>query len=149
MVPATTERVSMHTQDHINAAIEAETDRRVALLADDPEGADLRLMDLDEEWDVERALEANAAALAFAGTALGLAHDRRWLGLPLAVTGFLLQHAVQGWCPPLPVLRRMGFRTAREIESERAALKALRGDFEIAVASGPDRADRALAAARA
>jgi len=45
------------------------------------------------------------------------------------VTAFLLQHAVQGWCPPLPVLRRLGFRTAREIEVERNALKALRGDF--------------------
>jgi hypothetical protein len=27
------------------------------------------------------------------------------------------------------VLRRLGFRTAREIERERQALKALRGDF--------------------
>jgi hypothetical protein len=39
-------------------------------------------------------------------------------------------HAVQGWCPPVPVLRRLGFRTASEIDHERYALKALRGDFE-------------------
>jgi hypothetical protein len=46
-----------------------------------------------------------------------------------AVLGFLLQHATQGWCPPVSVLRRRGVRTRREIEAERYALKALRGDF--------------------
>ncbi|MGZ8329614.1 MAG: hypothetical protein ACXWVA_00985 [Rhodoplanes sp.] len=53
----------------------------------------------------------------------------RFLLLPAAVMGFLLQHAVQGWCPPLSILRRLGFRTAKEIERERNALKALRGDY--------------------
>lgn len=60
---------------------------------------------------------------------MGLTTDRRWLALPPAVTAFQLQQAVQGWCPPLPVLRRLGFRTACEIEVERNVLKALRGDF--------------------
>ncbi len=45
------------------------------------------------------------------------------------VSSFLLIHALQGWCPPLPVLRRLGFGTASEIDYERYALKALRGDF--------------------
>jgi hypothetical protein len=49
--------------------------------------------------------------------------DRRFLALPAAVLGFLLQHAVQGWCPPVPVLRRLGFRTQTEIEDERHALE--------------------------
>ncbi len=89
----------------------------------------MRLRELDREWDIERALEANAATLALAGAGLALSSDRRWAALPLVVAAFLLQHAVQGWCPPLPVLRRLGFRTVREIESERMALKALRGDF--------------------
>ena len=40
-----------------------------------------------------------------------------------------LQHAVQGWCPPLAVWRRLGVRTQSEIDEERYALKALRGDF--------------------
>ena len=39
-------------------------------------------------------------------------------------------HGLQGWCPPVPFLRRMGFRTASEIDYERYALKALRGDFK-------------------
>jgi len=31
--------------------------------------------------------------------------------------------------PPVPLLRRLGVRTASEIEAERYALKAVRGDF--------------------
>ena len=83
-----------------------------------------RLRELDEEWDIERAIEANAAALAFAGVALGSTVSRRWLALPALVTAFLFRHALQGWCPPVPVLRRLGFRTAHDIEEERQALKA-------------------------
>ena len=64
---------------------------------------------------------------------------------------FLLQHAVQGWCPPVPFFRRRGVRTAREIEIERYALKALRGDFGPIFPSVRDRdtqASHALQAAR-
>jgi len=74
-------------------------------------------------------LEANASALVLAGLGLGSWVDRRFYLLPAVVAGFLLQHALQGWCPPLPVLRRLGVRTQTEIELERYALKALRGDF--------------------
>jgi hypothetical protein len=59
-------------------------------------------------------LEANASALAFTGVVLGATLDRRWIALPAIVTAFLFQHAVQGWWPSLPILRRMGFRTARD-----------------------------------
>ncbi len=59
-----------------------------------------------------------------------MTHDRRWAFLPLVVTGFLLQHATQGWCPPVPIPRSLGFRTHVEIERERHALKAIRGDFD-------------------
>jgi hypothetical protein len=43
---------------------------------------------------------------------------------------FLLMYAVQGWCPPVSILRRFGFRTRQEIDLEKYALKALRGDSE-------------------
>jgi hypothetical protein len=88
------------------------------------------LKQLDDEWDIERAIEMNASALALTGIALGTLRNRSWLALPAAVTAFLFQHAVQGWCPPVPILRRLGFRTSYEIERERYALKAVRGDFE-------------------
>jgi len=55
--------------------------------------------------------------------------NREWFLLPMGLGGFLLQHAVEGWCPPLIWLRRMGFRTATEIDRKRYGLKALRGDL--------------------
>lgn len=79
---------------------------------------------------MERLLQANASTLAMAGVLLGAKVDRRFLLLPAAVFSFFGQHALQGWCPPIPLFRRMGVRTRREIERERHALKALRGDFD-------------------
>jgi hypothetical protein len=67
--------------------------------------------------------------------------------LPVVVAGFLLQHALQGWCPPLPVLRRLGVRTADEINQERYALKALRGDFAQADLHDEPALDQAIGAA--
>lgn len=84
--------------------------------------------------DIERCLETGAATLSLIGAALGAGKNRRWFLLPTAVAGFLLQHALQGWCPPLPLFRRLGVRTADEINLERRALKALRGVFDGIVA---------------
>jgi hypothetical protein len=89
-----------------------------------------RIRELDLEWDVERVLEANAASFTVLGVVLGATVDRRWVALSGVVGGFLLQHALQGWCPPLPVFRRLGYRTVEEIDSERYALRFLRGDFD-------------------
>ncbi|MGH7037101.1 MAG: hypothetical protein ACREFK_08330 [Stellaceae bacterium] len=129
MLPATRSRVTLSSDHAINRRIERETRKRVRALADHPQEIERRLTELDREWDIERALELTAASLALAGTGLGAALDRRFLILPVLVTGFLLQHTLQGWCPPLPILRQLGFRTAAEIECERYALKLVRGDF--------------------
>jgi hypothetical protein len=130
MLSKTTARVANSTAQPINERIQAETESRVAQYAKaGRQPIDQRLAELDREWDIERTLQANAATLALTGVLLGATVDRRWLWLPGIVTGFLLQHALQGWCPPLPVFRRLGFRTQTEIEQERYALKALRGDF--------------------
>jgi hypothetical protein len=141
----TVDRVPAHTAADVNQRIHDEMVNRVQSLAANPERIPQRLNELNEEWDIERAIEANASALAFTGVALGATADRRWLILPALVTAFLFQHAVQGWCPPVPVLRRLGFRTAHEIEQERHALKAIRGDFEQSQ-SKPHAALRAVAA---
>jgi hypothetical protein len=149
MLPATTERVPEHTTVAVNRRIAEDTAERVRHFAHHPEQIAERLRELDEEWDIERAIEANAATLSLAGVALSVTSDRRWLALPALVSAFLLQHATQGWCPPVPVLRRLGFRTAREIDTERAALKALRGDFGDLDRDDPEAmAIRAVAAAR-
>ncbi|MDJ0387235.1 hypothetical protein QMO56_03835 [Roseomonas sp. E05] len=147
MLPATTERVSLHTTTAVNRRIRHETEARIAYFARHPAEIPARLAELDHEWDIERSLEANASSLAFTGIILGATLDRRWLMLPALVTAFLFQHAVQGWCPPVPVLRRIGFRTASEIEQERHALKALRGDFA-RIEQAEDRAAAAFQAAR-
>jgi hypothetical protein len=152
MLPATTQRVPEHTSVAMNRRIAEETEERVRYFAAHPEEIGRRLRELDEEWDIERMIEANAATLAFTGVALSVTLDRRWLALPALVTGFLLQHATQGWCPPVPVLRRMGYRTEREIDIERCALKAIRGDFgtvDVDVGDPEAIAIRAMAAARA
>lgn len=89
-----------------------------------------RLEKIQKEWDIERALEANASTLALTGVLLGTLFSRKWYLLSFVVTSFLLQHSIQGWCPPLPVLRSLGFRTRQEIDEEIYALKTLRGDFD-------------------
>lgn len=128
-IPSTRDRVPVHTDPSINEQIEADIRARVHRLAESPAAIPARLRELNEEWDIERAIEANASTLAFIGVALGFFVHPYWLILPALVTGFLFQHAVQGWCPPVPILRRLGFRTVHEIERERYALKALSGDF--------------------
>jgi hypothetical protein len=151
MFPYTPERVRRHTSPEVNRQLDAEVADSVGFHARHPERIERRLRALDAEWDIERTLEANAAALALTGTLLGLFVDKRFLVLPLAVTAFLLQHAVQGWCPPVRFFRKRGLRTMREIDEERYALKALRGDFG-PIGPGPhnrdSRASHALQAAR-
>ena len=152
MIPSTVERVPQHTAEHVNQQIRRQTEENVArYAAAGPEAIDRRLGELDREWDIERTLEANAATVALIGLGLGTFVDRRFYLLPAAVAGFLLQHAVQGWCPPVPIFRRLGFRTASEIDEERYALKAIRGDFRGVSDGGlqePASIDRALEAAR-
>jgi hypothetical protein len=129
VIPSTRRRVRRNTDETFNRRVDDQIARNIRYYSANPDEIDRRLAELDEEWDIERMIEANAATLALAGTVLGSRVDTRYLLLPMAVTAFLLQHAIQGWCPPVPILRRFGFRTADEINTERYALKALRGDF--------------------
>jgi hypothetical protein len=128
MLPSTVERVPKHAPRYRNEQIRRQIEQNVARFAADP-AAIGRLAELDREWDIERTLEANAASISLLGLALGATVDRRFFLLPGLVAGFLFQHALQGWCPPVTFFRRRGFRTASEIDQERYALKALRGDF--------------------
>jgi hypothetical protein len=148
-MPTTTRnRVPRHTSPDVNRRIQQEIESSIRYYQQHRMQISLRLQELDEEWDIERAIQANAAGLAFAGVALGVLSNRRWLLLPALVTGFLFQHAVEGWCPPIPILRRLGFRTAHEIEQERQALKLLRGDYR-AVADGGADAEALMQAVKA
>lgn len=131
MIPSTVERVPLNTDQRVNEEIRRQTEANIAAAAaGGSRGIAQRLDELDHEWDIERTLEANAATVSLIGVILGATVDRRFFYLPGLVGGFLLQHAIQGWCPPVPLFRRMGVRTQSEIERERYALKALRGDFQ-------------------
>jgi hypothetical protein len=124
----TAQRVSANTSPEANLRIRQAMQARVdALAKEGPAAMERRLLALDEEWDVERCLETGASSLILVGLTLGTAVDRKWLLLPAGVAAFLLQHALQGWCPPLPVFRRLGVRTADEINEERTQLRKLLG----------------------
>jgi hypothetical protein len=94
-----------------------------------PEFIDNRLQELDDEWAAETVL----VGLTSGGTVLGVLGSflkgRHVLMLSLASNLLLLKGITTGTSPAIAFLRRAGFRTKSEIEQERYALKALRGDF--------------------
>jgi hypothetical protein len=144
------DRTRANTWHGVNAALD-----RAALLrieasartgaAEVPE----RLAELDREWDFDRVLEAEAAVMGLAAIGLGVFLDRRLLGLAAVVSSMVTLHGTQGWYPLLPLFRRLGVRTREEIDRERYALKALRGDFSGVNAAADDAAARATAAWKA
>jgi hypothetical protein len=124
------DRVRANTAPEVVQSIDEGLERNIRYYATQPEQViSARIDELDREWDMERLLETNASALALTGVLFGIVSSRKWFLLSSGVLGFLMQHAIKGWCPPVPVFRRMGFRTRGEIDREKFALKALRGDF--------------------
>ncbi len=149
-VAPTTTRVEANTSPELNELMRLRTDAQITRLENaERVELDVRLAELDREWDAERVLQVNAAAALLAGIGLGYAVDRRFLWIAAGALVFFGQHALQGWCPPLPLLRRRGVRTMREIERERYAIKALRGDFDHVPAPGTANSDRRVRAALA
>jgi hypothetical protein len=88
-----------------------------------------RLQELDNEWSLERVNQAAGAGLVLFGVVMSVVRRRWWILVPAALAGFLLQHTIRGWSPPLSLLRRLHLRTLKEINEERQALKVLRGDY--------------------
>lgn len=125
MIAKTVDRVPSQTDSRINEEIRKKTEASVAFHADHLRLIPRRLAQLDREWDIERVLETGSSAVSLIGLTLGIVRRRRWLFVPMIVQSFFLQHALQGWAPPLPILRRLGFRTAEEIDRERYGLLRL------------------------
>jgi hypothetical protein len=126
------DRVRRHTPPATLEGIDAQTEANIRFFStQSPIQISARIRELEQEWSIERYLQTNASVVALGGTVLGLAFSKKWFLLSAAVMGFLFQHAVQGWCPPLPLFRRLGARTRGEIDREKFSLKAARGDFEI------------------
>lgn len=150
LTPSPTElsRVRRSSSPSANLRIDAALERNITRYMNVP-GPRLteRIRELEREWSIERWLETNASALTIAGVALAASGYRKALWLSGTVAGFLLLHGLSGWCPPLPLLRRLGVRTRGEIDCEKFALKYLRGDFqELPAAAREGRLSAALIA---
>lgn len=125
-LPSTQTKVNDNTPDHINQQIERETEASVNYYKGQSAGdIRARIEELEHEWDTERVLEVNMASIALASSLLALGANKKWAYLSGAVSVFMIQHAVQGWCPPLSIIRRMGIRTVNEINREKKALENL------------------------
>jgi hypothetical protein len=124
----TTDRVRAHTAPLVNARIDDVTEEAVTdATAGGVMAIGRRLGHLDKEWDLDRAVMATFAVLG--GSSFFVANrfphrktGRFFRALLRVQFAFLLVHAVVGWCPPASALRRLGFRTQREIERERREL---------------------------
>lgn len=124
------DRVRANTAPEVNRCIDEQIERNIRHFSGKrKEEISRRIRDLEEEWDIERVLETLAPSFSIAGIALGATVDKRWFLFSTAVLSFLIVHAIQGWCPPLPFLRRLGVRTREEIERERYALLGFTGTF--------------------
>ncbi len=128
------DRVREHTAPSVTQRIDRMSTAEVdAAVAAGPEAIFRRLAKLDSEWDIDRALMVNFALAGAASFTSGLLRYTRtpalsrgrqgFLYLIGAHLGFLLLHGIVGWCPPASLLRRLGFRTQREIEAERSQLR--------------------------
>lgn len=138
-LPSSRGRVSRRWMPQATARIRRETEHRLALYETHPELRDRRLRELDREWDLERILEVEGPATTLTGVVLAATRGRRWLGLPAFAQSMMAVHALHGFYPLLPLLRRMGVRTAHEISEERYGIKALRGDFHRVKDAPPER----------
>jgi hypothetical protein len=134
-------RVRENTSDDANQNIDQKVINNITRYSNrSSEEITERLEKLQKEWDIERILEVNASSLVLASLVFGILGKRKWFILTGVVGGFLLQHGIQGWCPPLPVFRALGIRTRREIDEEIYALKTLRGDFdELSTTTPPEK----------
>jgi hypothetical protein len=126
------DRVKEATPSSINKKIENDAWQRVAsYIGKSDTEISARIHELNKEWDVERYLGVNMSTLAMSGlVANAVTKNKNWLILPAVVLSFFMLHAIQGWCPPLPLLRKLNIRTSKEIEQEKYALKLIRGDFD-------------------
>lgn len=130
ILPATTQRVATYTNPAVNEMIRTGTLDDLMCLADaEEEELSRRIRALNAEWDTERFVEAKAALCVMGCSLFGMSKNKWWSFVSLISATFLLQHALLGWCPTAPLVRKMGIRTPEEISREKFVLKMLRKDF--------------------
>jgi hypothetical protein len=109
----------------------ADFERHLARVAEGgPAAIAERLTQLDQEWTAGRMTKATASVMILAGLPLAV-FVNPWFTVIPAVGGLLIAQYLFGrhsWLGGL--FCGMGYRTGSEIEEEKFALKALRGDFK-------------------
>jgi hypothetical protein len=119
------DRVRAHTPAHVLDRLDSRTAARVFRAArGGPEAIERRIRQIDREWDIDRWVELGAAVATFASSRRGRT-SRLWWALFRAQQLALVLHATVGWAPPVGILRRLGVRTQKEIDTERAVLVEL------------------------
>lgn len=121
----TTTKAIINTDPVINDQIDRTTEANIAKYTGQPnQEIRKRIKELDYEWDIERTLEINFAVITLISSLFGLMGRKRWLIFSGVAAYYMIKHVLQGWCPPLPLFRRLGIRTAKEIRDEQEALRA-------------------------
>lgn len=125
-IPPTNTRVSLNTGEKVKRKIaqktESNVDRYIGLSRND---IAKRIDELNHEWDTERTLETNFGLVMLLSSLLGYTVNKKWFALGGIASLFMLQHAIQGWCPPLTIARHLGVRTVEEIEREKESLQKI------------------------
>jgi hypothetical protein len=147
-----TDSVRTHTPDEMNRKIDARVEQCVQHMAEqmDRPAISRYLEKLEREWDLNRVVTVAASAVSVLGLVLGAKDGKGWRVVSGVAAGLLLQHGIFGFGPLSELVRLLGVRTRKEMDLEKFALKALRGDFErIPHEGGPlARANAALVAAQ-
>lgn len=94
-----------------------------------PDLINQRVAELHQEWDIERITVILASGISLCGMVLAALVHFYWLMLSVLVTFLLIQDVLRGKGLFHMLLRKFGKRGFLEIQSERHALKALRGDY--------------------
>src|SRR4051812_45395375 len=88
--------VRANTKPTMQAKIDKNIREQIIHYASQPkEVITRRIYDLENEWDVERVLEANASGIGLASLIWGLTVNKKCLAVTGTVLSFLLLHAVQ------------------------------------------------------
>jgi hypothetical protein len=90
-----------------------------------------RLYELEQELSIERLVQIGAASLSIGSLLMALTGKKKWLFFSMGISAMLIKSASQGWCPAMNLLYRLGYRKQAEIDKEKYALKAIRGDFNL------------------
>ncbi|HEU0031441.1 MAG TPA: hypothetical protein VFQ53_12470 [Kofleriaceae bacterium] len=127
--PPQHDEVREHTSTANNQRIDRTTRGAIDEASTSRTALRARLAELDREWTLDRALMLNFSILGGLSASLAMRNLRRtgklgaWGALFITQMAFLAHHAIRRWCPPMPVFRRLGFRSDQEIDAERELLR--------------------------